>query len=925
VDALFRSLSAAFCIALLAAGPSLAADVSDGAAPESAATPETGASGTTGASAGEKDAEPAAAAAAAAKSPPPVAGAEKKAPTHATVLKDFKPVAGLIPLYHKDSRLYGELTAATMNTDFIVLISIARGISQRPIFGGYSWSIGDDWIWQFRKVDDRIHVVRRNVRFRAKANTPEASAVKMAYTDSVLYSLPIVTTGPKGGHLVDLTSIFMSDLPQISQVLRGFAFAPTKSTWAEVKGFKDNVELQVAATYASSGASTLETVPDSRGVTIHVHYSISKLPSTGYKPRMADNRVGYFVTAVKDFSLGGDDDRFARYVNRWDLQKADPSLAESPPKKPIIFWIEKTAPLKYRKSIRDGILEWNKSFEKIGFAGAIEVRQQPNDATWDPEDVHYNTFRWITASAGFAMGPSRVNPLTGQILDADIIFDADFLHYWKNEFELYTPESVAALTGGPLDLVQYARQRSSDPHNHLFCRGGCCSMHQGFSRQLALGSAVLAARPRSEAETEKMIRQALKEVTMHEVGHTLGLRHNFKASTLYNLEDLNNPEKTRDTGLAASVMDYMPANLAPGGKKQGDYYSQTIGPYDMWAIEYGYKPLSGGTEGEVAELKKIAARSGQSGHVYLTDEDTRGIDPDPLSNRFDLGNDSVAYATQRAEVIAQLWPGLIERSTKDGEGYEKVRRAFNVLLGDYGQAMFFVARNVGGVYVSRSHKGDKDARDPFVVVDATKQREALALLESNVFGDKPFAFPPELYNHLAASRWNHWGTQTPTRTDYPAHGIVLMWQERVLDQLLSSLTLTRLHDSELKTAPETDAFTTAELLERLTAAIFSETESLGEGEFTTRKPAVSSLRRNLQRTYLKRLGNLALGYTGAPEDCQTIAYAQLKSLQRRLGGVLLKQSEGEKLKLDAYTRAHFEESSDRIQKILDARLQISAP
>ncbi len=131
--------------------------------------------------------------------------------------------------------------------------------------------------------------------------------------------------------------------------------------------------------------------------------------------------------------------------------------------------------------------------------------------------------------------------------------------------------------------------------------------------------------------------QGLKEVAMHEVGHTLGLRHNFKASTMLALEDINDPEKTKDTGLAGSVMDYTPVNIVPKGVTQGDYFSTTIGPYDMWAIEYGYKPLSGGTEGEVAELKKIAARSGEPGLAYATDEDTRGIDPDPLVEPFRPG------------------------------------------------------------------------------------------------------------------------------------------------------------------------------------------------------------------------------------------------------------------------------------------------
>ena len=374
---------------------------------------------------------------------------------HAQVLKDAKPVEGLIQLYSSGNNLFGELTPGDYSSEYIVLISIARGIGQNPLLGGMSWGFGDDWVWTFRKIDDRVHIVRRNVRFRANKNSPEERAVRNAYTDSVLFSLPIVTKGPKGGDLVDLTPVFMSDLPQISQVLSGFAFAANKSVWDSVKGFPNNVEIEVAATYASGGQQSFDSVADSRGVTINVHYSISRIPQTDYQPRLADDRVGYFVTVVKDYSKTGADDRFVRYINRWDLKPADPSQPRSVPKQPIIFWVEKTVPFLYRKPISDGINEWNKAFERAGLVNAIEVRQQPDDASWDPEDINYNTFRWITASAGFAMGPSRVNPYTGQILDADIIFDSDFLESWKSTFETFTPSHDCVIdrrAAGPGEL-----------------------------------------------------------------------------------------------------------------------------------------------------------------------------------------------------------------------------------------------------------------------------------------------------------------------------------------------------------------------------------------------------------------------------------------------------------------------------------------
>lgn len=835
-------------------------------------------------------------------------------------------------LWHKDQQLLAEISSSHLNKNFIVLTSIARGISQGMVLGGMSWGFGDDVIWSFAKVGEKLHVLRRNVRFRASPGSPEASAVKLAYSDSVLYALPIITTGPSGGMVVDMTRIFMSDDEQIGRSM-GMSFSPDRSTLAKIKAFPKNVEIQVAAVY--QGGRDFDTVADSRGAQVYVHYSISELTSGDYKPRVADDRIGYFMTVLKDFSDKKDDEKFVRYINRWNLQKADATAKLSPPKEPIIFYMEKTVPINLRPYVRAGIEEWNKAYEKLGFANAIEVRQQRDDDDWDPEDVRYNTFRWITANAGFAMGPSRVNPMTGQILDADIIFDADFLTSWKQQYETFTHADVAALMGNPKDpglrsfgsLLQQGQNHGHRPNEF-------CTYCQGMQQQMGFAAAALVARGDIAAPgkglPEELIAQGLKEVVMHEVGHTLGLRHNFKASSWKSLADIDDPTKGLAEGTVASVMDYSPVNIAPSGAKQSLYYSQTIGPYDYWAIEYGYKQISGD---EAAELKKIASRSAEPGLDYATDEDTRGgIDSDPLVNRFDLGKDPLEFAKRQMKTSTELLPKVAEKAVSEGEGYQRARQAFGMLFGEYWRTLSFVSRFPGGIYVHRDHKGDPNGRPPFKPVEAAKQREALKLLTESAFNFP--ALPAETLNYLASTRWSHWGLREPSRLDYPIHDQISRMQARILSQLLSTSTMARLHDSELKIAAEADAYTLAEHLRGIVDGIFTEWKEPGKaGEYNNRKPYISSIRRNLQRMAVKELAALVNppntsglfiilgGASGSvPEDARTLARMHLTDLDRQITALLATQG----MQLDDYTKAHLADCQDRIKKVLQAQLEIQS-
>jgi hypothetical protein len=411
---------------------------------------------------------------------------------------------------------------------------------------------------------------------------------------------------------------------------------------------------------------------------------------------------------------------------------------------------------------------------------------------------------------------------------------------------------------------------------------------------------------------DKFIHQAIKEVVMHEVGHTLGLRHNFKASSWKSLEEINKLPIDATEATVASVMDYAPANIALNKEKQGPYYTATLGPYDYWAIEYGYSTDAT----DDAALKKIASRGGEKGLDYSTDEDTRSTDSDPLTNRFDLGENPINFAQLQMELSAKLMDKVLERSVEDGAGYQRARQAFGLLLSEYWRSAFFAARFPGGVHVHRDHKGDPNQRAPFEAVAPAQQRDAMKLLAETAFGTP--SYDPKLLNHLAASRWSHWGMNDLSRLDYPIHDTIGMMQGRLLGQLLSGTTLTRLHDSELKVIGDADAYTLAEHLRLVVSAVFTEWQNPAPGEYTARKPFISSFRRQLQRMTLKELAAFVVSGFSVPEDARTLARMHLSTLDGEIEALLNNQ----KVKLDDYSRAHLLDSQRRIKQVLNAELDL---
>lgn len=903
----------------------------------------------------------------------------KKYKDFSEVTKGAKKYEGLFRMYEVDDHLYAEIRPSQFNQMYLAPIAIARGMAS----AGTPLNFGDEWILTFRRVGDRVQLIRKNIHYEAPKGTPLARAVEQNFTDSVLKALPVVSINPgTQGVLIDFSSIFLTDFAQLG-------LGPmdrSRSSWHKVKAFKNNVELEVEATFGSRLASSMsfgdDGVVDHRGVTLVIHYSLAKRPSSGYKPRYADQRVGHFISATKDFSKQTDT-TFVRRINRWRLEKANPSAKLSPPKKQLVWWVEDTVPHEYRPYVEEGILEWNKAFEKIGYRSALGVRWQNERDEFDPEDINYCTFRWITTPYTFAMSGLRADPITGEMIDGDVIFDASWIRAWKNEYALLVgapvptgvdqpPSSgqvlgvgeiispiMAAKYGYGLPIAMQQRQRmmraqgqsdapmaelvpsEQSPLNRLLSHRLSCAKFNGCQcaaarrHEYTLAAMTLAAR-RADAQgedrdksqevklPEELIGQAIKEVVMHEVGHSLGLRHNFKASSMLSLDEINDTKITREKGMVGSVMDYNPLNVSAKGEKQGDYATTTIGPYDYWAIEYAYKPINGN---EAAELKKIAARSPEPDLIYATDEDLYSSN-DPLVNTYDLGDDNLRYAKHRIGLAKELMKNLDETVVRDGESWYRLRQAFSVLLSQYGNAAYLAATYVGGQYFSRDFKGGDDSRDPIVPVDGEKQRESLKFLVDNILQEDAYQFSPSLLRRLTTEHWYHWGSTSMmfSSSDFDINRYVLSIQQIVLDHCMGGDVLRRLQNQENLVDDGDQPLTIDETLRTLTDGIWTELQPTGKVE-------VSLIRRNLQRDYLRRLSRMVVGdpqrgrgYSfvvliggdgSMPADARSLARLHLRELRDRLDKALAAADLNDK------TRAHFQESKDSIDKVLQAGIRTS--
>jgi hypothetical protein len=295
------------------------------------------------------------------------------------VVQDAQKLEGLFTLYRNQAtnKVYLEITPQQLDKKFLCFVTLASGLGEAGILSGMP--IGD-FLFQLRRSQNNVQFVIPNINFRTSPGDPQAGSVERAFSESILYSLPLKSIHPQRQTLlIDLGDLLMSekrDLPGVKAILpmilgASYSIDEDKSYFKDVKAFPLNVEIASIYGFSSdndSAVNYLPSVPDSRAFNLRIHYSFSEVPlNNGYRPRLADERVGYFLTAYKDFSDKSSREPFVRYINRWHLQKQIPTAPMSPPVQPIVFWIENNVPVEYRNAIREGVLEWNKAFEKAGF------------------------------------------------------------------------------------------------------------------------------------------------------------------------------------------------------------------------------------------------------------------------------------------------------------------------------------------------------------------------------------------------------------------------------------------------------------------------------------------------------------------------------------------------------------------------------
>ncbi len=820
---------------------------------------------------------------------------------------------GLFNIIRKSGKVYIELAPSQLDTDFIQSAEQINGL------GGWNVIPGGISAWtriiRFTRSDDKIVVTWPNTYFIAPGNGAAQRAIKRTFANSTVAVAPVVAADAQTGHLVFDASFFLTDIYNLAAVLKQVTGAGTpdqaysldsdRTLFGPTKAFPGNVIIDADQTWKTDNPVVVDNVPDPRAIQFRIAYNITQAPVIGeYMPRIADDRVGYYDSPYLDFASDANFSRIVRYVIRWDMQPSDPNRP-SPAKHPMVYYLSNNIPLEYREPIRKGVLAWNAAFEKIGIQGAVQVKDQPDDPNWDPDDIRYNTIIWMTESnnGGYAAENSVIDPRTGQMIRTNIVVDADVMQFSNISWQFET-EPTAGAAGNSLAAREHAYAL-------------------GRRQQAEFGKVALAAmgRPLDPSALTQYNDDLLTSFVVHESGHGFGLEHNFISSMAYTAKQLQSKDFTAKNGVATSVMEYSPINLWPKGTHQGTYWQIALGPYDYHVIHWGYAHIPGARtpRDERPTLDRWAQAWSNPLYRFASDEDVSYGDAhaiDPRVALWDLTNDPLAWGGAQLKLTTDVMRGLDSRWPQPGHSYDQERAAFSFVLATWLTAAQQPEHFIGGEYLSRQAAGVAGAGPPLVQVSRADEVRAFSLIDRYILADGAWNFSPATLNRLVYSEWEpfvnaQWAYDPQPRHDIPVAEIVEGFAENQLTIMFQPLMLERLNDLGLKAKPGA-TMSLADLFDWTQASLYGDLRD-------QRVRAIGEVHRALQQWYARKLAQIWLAPDpGTPYDAQSLARAKLVSLRGDVKAALGRST------LDELTRAHLESLQDIVSRALDARQVVPA-